>query len=90
MEWLQIFFSPLDDKSIFVRTKEQVLLVIQIQNILPASPHYPLHISCWYPDVFSCHPIFYFLITENLLKRCTCIALDDATFNNVVRFLLGG
>lgn len=81
------FLSPPDDKSIFQRNKEQVL-VIQIQSLLPAPP--PLPYFKPYPNVFSCHPIFYFPITENLLKRCTCVALDDATFNNVILLLLGG
>ena len=37
-------------------------------------PHRPW-LSCRYLNVLPCYPIFYFLITENLLKRHTCIAL---------------
>ena len=48
----------------------------------------PFPVPCWYPNVFSCH-LIYFLITENALKVCTSVALDTANFNNVVS-LLGG
>jgi hypothetical protein len=53
-------------------------------------PSSPPPISCRHPHAFSCYPAFYILITANLLKRCTCVALDDATFNKVILLLLRG
>lgn len=88
LEQLQIFLYPLYMMKAFFRVQQRAGVVgysnsEHVTNFPPLPlPLPPLHVFC--------HPVFYILITGNLFKGCTWVALVEATFSNVILLMLGG